>query len=225
MFETFGDLNHLKIDRCPHIYSAAGIRVALIKYEGPDQARRAVSTMNGEVVQGCTLIVSLHPTKRDRADFDILQSKYWEDVKDGRMEGLAVEVEGNNKYRQSICHTFAKLSNIKTNRISFALVKQLGYSFAERDEYEMQEGHDSTPVVIYGYLKLRLRIPGREWMDLTFKITPHLPNGVDINKKTQAILGLIHPEVVNKERTRAISTTLKKFKFFKKCITSDNGTK
>ena len=225
MFETFSDLNHLKIDRCPHIYSAAGIRVALIKYEGPDQARRAVSTMNGEVVQGCTLIVSLHPTKRDRADFDILQSQYWKDVHDGRMEGLAVEVEGNNKYRQSICHTFAKLSNIKTNRISFALVKQLGYSFTERDEFEMQEGHDSTPVVIYGYLKLRLRIPGREWMDLTFKITPHLPNGVDINKKTQAILGLIHPEVVNKERTRAISTTLKKFKFFKKCITSKNGTK
>ena len=225
MFETFGDLNVLKLERCPLNYSAPGIRFALIKYEEPDHARRAVSTMNGEVVQGCTLIVALHPTKRDKADFNLLQTKYWKDVLDGRMEGLAVEVEGNNKYRQYICPTFAKLSDVKTNRISFALVKQLGYSFAERDEYELQEGHDSAPVVIYGYLKLRLRVPGREWVDLTFKITPHLPNGVELNKKTQAILGLILPEAVDKERTKVIATTLKKFKLFKKCITSETGTK
>ena len=154
-----------------------------------------MSTMNGEQVQGFTLIVSLHPTKGDRADFDILQAKYWEDVKNRRTEGLVVEVQGNNRYRQSVHRTFAKLSNIKTKRISFALMNQLGYSFTERDEFEKQEGHDTAPVVIYGYLKLRLRIPGREWMDLTFKITPHLPNGVDINKKTQAILGLITQEL------------------------------
>ena len=225
MFETFGDLEILKIERCPHNYSAPGIRVAFIKYDGPDHARRAVSTMNGEVVQGCTLIVAFHPTKRDKADFNLLQNQYWKDVHDGRMEGLAVEVEGNNKHRQYICPTFAKLSDVKTNRISFALVKQLGYSFAERDEYELQEGHDSTPIAIYGYLKLRLRVYGQEWVDLTFKITPHLPNGVELNKKTQAILGLILPEAVDKERTRVIATTLKKFKLFRKCIASETGTK
>ena len=219
MFETFGDLNSLKIECCPHAYSSPGVRVALIKYEEPDQARRAVSTMNGEVVQGCTLTVALHPTRRDRADFNLLQNQYWSDVNNGRMEGLVVEVEGNNKYQQVICPTFAKLSNVKTNRISFALVKQLGYPFAERDEYELQEGHDSAPVVIYGYLKLRLRIHGHEWVDLTFKITPHLPNGVELNKKTQAIMGLIQPEAVEKEKAKVI-TTLKRFKFFKRCITS-----
>ena len=51
MFETFGDLEILKIERCPHNYSAPGIRVAIIRYDGPDHARRAVSTMNGEVVK------------------------------------------------------------------------------------------------------------------------------------------------------------------------------
>ena len=225
MFETFGDFDILKIDRSSNAYSAPGIRTALIKYEGPDHARRAVSTMNNEVVQGCTLIVALHPTKRDRADFNLLQNQYWKDVHDGLMEGLAVEVEGNNRFRQYICPTFAKLSDVKTNRISFALVKQLGFSFAERDEYELQEGHDSAPVAIYGYLKLRIRIPGREWVDLTFKITPHLPNGLELNKKSQAILGLILPEAVDKERTKIIATTLKKFKLFKRCIASDTGTK
>ena len=147
------------------------------------------------------------------------------DVNDGRMEGLAVEVEGNNKHRQHVCTTFAKLSDVKTNRISLVLVKLLGYSFAERDEYELQEGHDSTPIAIYGYLKLRLRIYGQEWVDLSFKITPHLPNGVELNRKTQAILGLIIPEAVDKERSRAISTTLKKFKVFRRCLASETGTK
>ena len=216
MFETFGDLNVLKLERCPLNYSAPGIRFAQIKYEEPDHARRAVSTMNGEVVQGCTLIVALHLTKRDKADFDLLQSKYWHEVLGGNMEGLAVEVEGNSKIQLHTCTTFAKLSDVKTNRISFALVKQLGYSFAERDEYELQEGHDSAPVVIYGYLKLRIRIPGREWVDLTFKITPHLPNGVELNKKSQAILGLILPESADKERT--MTRTWKRFKLFN-CLT------
>ena len=132
------------------------------------------------------------------------------------MEGLAVEVEGNSKIQLNTCTTFAKLSDVKTNRISFALVKQLGYSFVERDEYELQEGHDSAPVVIYGYLKLRIRIPGREWVDLTFKITPHLPNGVELNKKSQAILGLILPESADKERT--MTRTWKRFKLFN-CLT------
>ena len=124
-----------------------------------------------------------------------------------------------NKFQQVICPTFAKLSNVKTNRISFALVKQLGYPFPERDEYELQEGHDTTPVVIYGYLHIRLRIPGQQWTDLTFKVTPSLPNGVELNTKAQAIMGLIQPEAIEKEKMKII-TTLKKFRFLKKCIGS-----
>ena len=133
------------------------------------------------------------------------------------MGGLAVEIEGSSKWSKLHTYaTFAKLSDVKTNRISFALVKHLGLSFIERDEYELQEGHDSAPVVIYGYLKLRLRIPGHVWVDLTFKITPHLPNGVELNKKSQAILGLILPESADKERTT--TRTWKRFKLFN-CLT------
>ena len=213
MFETFGDLNVLKLDTCPLTYSAPGIRFAHIKYEEPDHARRAVSTMNGAVVQGSTLIVTLHLSKRDKADFDLLQSKYWQEMLGGNMGGLAVEIEGSSKWSKLHTYaTFAKLSDVKTNRISFALVKHLGLHFIERDEYELQEGHDSAPVVIYGYLKLRLRIPGRVWLDLTFKITPHLPNGVELNKKSQAILGLILPEAADKER--ATTRTWKRFRLF-----------
>ena len=225
MFETFGDLEIIKIELCPNKYSAPGIRMAIIRYDGPDHARRAVSTMNGEVVQCCTLVVAFYPTKRDKADFSLLQNQFWKDVSDRRMEGLAVEVEGNSKHQQHICTTFAKLSDVKTNRISLVLVKLLGYSFAERDEYELQEGHDSTPIAIYGYLKLRLRIYGQEWVDLTFKITPHLPNGVELNRKTQALLGLIIPESVDANKSRALSATLKKFKVLRSCIPGDTETK
>ena len=225
IFETFGDLEIIKLELCPNKYSAPGIRMAIIRYDGPDHARRAVSTMNGEVVQGCTLVVAFYPTKRDKADFSLLQNQFWKDVSDRRMEGLAVEVEGNSKHQQHICTTFAKLSDVKTNRISLVLVKLLGYSFAERDEYELQEGHDSTPIAIYGYLKLRLRIYGQEWVDLTFKITPHLPNGVELNRKTQALLGLIIPESVDANKSRALSATLKKFKVLRSCIPGDTETK
>ncbi len=226
LFETFGDLVSLKIDSCQRAFSSPGIRVALIEYEEPDQARRAVSTMDGHSVYGCVLTVALHQTRRDRADFTIIQNQYWSDVNSGKVEGLVVEVEGYKvfpagscRFQPVTCPTFAKLSNIKTNRISFALVKQLGYPFPERDEYELQEGHDTTPVVIYGYLHIRLRIPGQQWTDLTFKVTPSLPNGVELNTKAQAIMGLIQPEAIEKEKMKII-TTLKKFRFLKKCIGS-----
>ena len=226
LFETFGDLVSLKIDTCQRAFSSPGIRVALIEYEEPDQARRAVSTMDQHSVYGCVLTVALHQTRRDRTDFTIIQNKYWDDVNSGKVEGLVVEVEGYKlfptgscQFQPVTCNTFAKFSNIKTNRISFALVKQLGYPFSERDEYELQEGHDTTPVVIYGYLHIRIRIPGQQWTDLTFKVTPALPNGVELNTKAQAIMGLIQPEAIEKEKMKVL-TTLKRFRLWKKCIGS-----
>ena len=72
IFEMLGEIVSVKVTLCPHYHVPdTSVKSTIIKFEAPDMARRAVSTMNGETVNGLTLVVTICQSKRARQDFSI----------------------------------------------------------------------------------------------------------------------------------------------------------
>ena len=64
------------------------------------------------------------------------------------------------------------MTEVRTNLISYALAKHVGCSMTKVEEFEFNSKVDLQPLVVFGYTKLWMQLPGRNFRDVTFKVKP-----------------------------------------------------